>query len=103
MMRETYGLTQNILEERNSDADKQTIAMPVVEKDVVKDVIYYLRLMADGELNQAEHLMKKLLRSPKTTKDILARMLNTERPEPELQDIAPKVLQALIKDLSKRL
>ena len=103
MMRETYGLTQNILEERDSGKEPVGIAMPVVEKDVVKDVVYYLRLMADGELTQAENLMKKLTRSPKTAKDILARMRKTDKPEPELLDIAPKVLQALIKDLSKRL
>ena len=103
MMRETYGLTQNILEERDSGKEPVGIAMPVDEKEVVKNVIYYLRLMADGELTQAEVRLRKLARSPQTAKSIMTRMLRTERPEPELEDIAPKVLQGLIKDAAKRL
>lgn len=103
MMRETYGLTQNILEERDTDKETHGIAMPVDEKEVVRDVIYYLRLLADGELTQAEVRLRKLTRSPQTAKSILTRMLRTERPEPELEDIAPKVLQSLIKDLARQL
>lgn len=104
MMRETYGLTQNILGQTDVPNDDAPPASgPVTEKELIKDLVAYLRLMADGELPQAETLMKKISREPKKSKNLLAKMLKAERPEPELQDIPERLLQGLIKDLGKKL
>ena len=73
------------------------------EKDLLKNLISYLRLMADGELSQAEIVVKKISHAPKDAKKLLAKMLKAERPEPELQDIPDRILQGLIKDLGKKL
>ena len=106
MMRETYGLSQNILHQTDapkSDIPAPQASGPVTEKDLVKDLVAYLRLMADGELAQAEGVSKRIASSPKEAKNILAKMLKAERPEPELQDVPERLLQGLIKDLGKKL
>ena len=104
MMRETYGLTQNILGQTDVPEDDAPAASgPVTEKELIKDLVAYLRLTADGELAQAEQLVKKIKRASKDAKKLLAKMLKAERPEPELQDIPERLLQGLIKDLGKQL
>lgn len=104
MMRETYGLTQNILGQTDVPEDNTPAPSgPVTEKELIKDLIAYLRLMADGELPQAEIVAKKISREPKDAKKLLAKMLKAERPEPELQNIPERLLQGLIKDLGKKL
>ena len=104
MMRETYGLTQNILGQTNvPEEDTPDPTAPVTEKELIKDLIAYLRLTADGELAQAEQLVKKIKRTSKESKKLLAKMLKAERPEPELQNIPPKLLSGLIKNLGKQL
>jgi hypothetical protein len=104
MMRETYGLTQNILGQTDvPEDDAPAAAAPVTEKELIKDLVAYLRLMADGELSQAETVAKKNSRVPKNAKRLLAKMLKAERPEPELQDIPERLLRGLIKDLGKKL
>jgi hypothetical protein len=104
MMRETYGLTQNILGQTNvPEDDTPDPTAPVTEKELIKDLIAYLRLTADGELAQAEQLVKKIKRTSKDSKRLLAKMLKAERPEPELQNIPPKLLSGLIKNLGKQL
>lgn len=104
MMRETYGLTQNILGQTNVPEDgTPDPSAPVTEKELIKDLVAYLRLTADGELAQAEQLVKKIKRTSKDSKKLLAKMLKAERPEPELQNIPPKLLSGLIKNLGKQL
>ena len=106
MMRETYGLTQNILHETDTPDDNTPVpqaSTAVTEKELIKNLVAYLRLMADGELSQAEIMAKKISRTPKEAKNLLAKMLKAERPEPELQDIPERILQGLIKDLGKKL
>ena len=104
MMRETYGLTQNILGQTDvPEDDIPAPSGPVTEKELIKDLVTYLRLMADGELAQAETVAKKISRVPKDAKKLLAKMLKAERSEPELQDIPERILQGLIKDLGKKL
>ena len=104
MMRETYNLTQNILHET---ASEETSAKgpfnEAQEKELTKNIIIYLRLMADGELSQAEAMITKISRFKPPAINILTNMAKTERPEPELADIAPKVLLGLIKDLHTKL
>jgi hypothetical protein len=101
MMRETYNLQQNILQERNGGGeDPQAAAGAAIsEKELIKAIILYLRQMADGLLEQAEDTAKTILRHQSQAKDILQRMARAEQPEPELADISPKLLQGFMKQL----
>lgn len=104
MMRETHHLTQHILHEsRLPDDLASSPASETDENDVLKNVILYLRQIADGELASAEVTYRSLKPEKKVCLRILAAMLRAERPEPELSDIPSGVLQGLIRDLSTKL
>ena len=101
-MRESSNLTQHILHETVLD-DEPVAATTVTEydeKELIKHIIVYLRQMADGELPEARKTAGKIGRFAPAARNILKKMARAERPEPELADIAPKVLQSLIKKLS---
>lgn len=102
MMRETHDLTQNILHETAAEDDAADAGRGGSERELVKHIIIYLHLMAAGKLEQAAKVENKIAPA-ETAKDILKRMAKTERPEPELQDVEPKVLQSLIKRLYAKL
>ena len=103
MMRKTYDLTQNILHER-ADAEPDDAPQGAMdEKELIKSIIIYLRMMADGRLEQAERMAAKIKRYAPSAKQILKKMTRTERPEPELADIPPKILMGLIKNLNAAL
>ena len=59
--------------------------------------------MADGELDAAEKTFPKLKKNKKPVLRILASMARAERPEPELADLPPTILQGLIRDVSTKL
>lgn len=104
MMRETHHLTQHILHEsRLPDEETAESGTATDEREVIKNVILYLRQMADGELAAAERTFRVLKPAKKTSLRILAAMARAERPEPELSDIPENVLQGLIRDLSSKL
>lgn len=103
MMRETYNVSQNILHETAKDEPADTSDEPMSERELIRNIVMYLRMMADGQLDQAERLAKKIRANAHAAKDILKRMTRTERPEPELEGIPPKLLLALIKNLSSSL
>ena len=104
MMRETHTLTQNILQERDqAPGDADAGSATVSEKELIRAIILYLRQMADGQLEQAEETAKSLVRHGAQVTDVLGRMARAERPEPELVDIAPRVLQGFMKQLQSLL
>lgn len=104
MMRETYALTQNILQERPSENEKpDTAAQDISERELIRLVVIYLRMMADGKLEEAEQTAGRLKPHAAAVKDILRRMQRTERPEPELASIPPRLLMGLMKNLSTSL
>lgn len=104
MMRETHNLTQNILHESRIPDEGPAVSSPMVsEKEIIKNVILYLRQMADGELSGAEKTMKSLKSNKKESIRVLASMARSERPEPELSDVPNSVLQGLIRDASTKL
>lgn len=106
LMRQTHELSQKILRQREAVEDAQESdpnTQKDVEKDMIKKGILYLRLMADGELAQAEKIFEQLRRHKKASLRILGSMARAERPEPELADIANGVLQGLIRDASGKL
>jgi len=101
MMRKTHDLTQNILHERAGADDAPQGAMN--EKELIKSIIIYLRMVADGRLDQAEQMAAKIKPYAPAAKQILKKIARTERPEPELADIPPKLLMGLIKNLNDTL
>ena len=59
--------------------------------------------MADGELEQADRTARQIRQFSGEARTILKKMARAERPEPELMDIAPKVLLGLMKQLNSQL
>ena len=104
MMRETRDLTQNILHEKElPDEASVAEAEKISEAELLKHIIVYLLYVADGDLGMASKPMTKIKPHSETAREILKRMAKAERPEPELLDISPKVLQGLIKGLYSKL
>lgn len=106
LMRQTHSVTHEILRERELYDDgpgDDPNTQKAVEKDIIKKSILYLRLMADGELQQAEQTFEQLRRHKKPSLRILSAMARAEEPEPELADISDGVLQGLIRDVSSKL
>ena len=105
LMRETKNLTKEILTQSSLPDEPGAVASTHTanEKEVIKQCILYLRQMADGELDAAEHTFSKLKKLKKPALRILASMARAERPEPELSDLSGRVLQGLIRDVSTKL
>ncbi len=100
-MKETRDYQLNILHETVSNFNENG-DLPFNEQDekkLWKNILIYLRQMADGELDQAEQTVADIVRYGKHSKKILAKIAASEKPEPELADIAGVVLKALMKKL----
>ncbi|MBN1457879.1 MAG: hypothetical protein JW912_08505 [Sedimentisphaerales bacterium] len=102
MMKETHDLTQNILKQ-NEVPDDDGDPGPYNEKELLKNIIVYLRHMTAGNLDQAEAAVGKIAAFKEQAGDILRRMAKAERPEPELQDVPPKLLHGFMKSLLSKL
>jgi hypothetical protein len=59
--------------------------------------------MADGDLGMASGSMMKITANKQSAIAVLKDMAGAEKPEPELADIPPKVLDGLIKNLYSKL
>ncbi len=103
LMRETRNLRQNILQEKESPDGRSSADAKLSEKGLTKEIVVYLRYMADGELSLATGPMGKIVANKETAQAILKNMAKAERPEPELLDVPPKVLNSLIKKLYSKL
>ena len=100
-MKETSDLQLNILHETVGPSDDD-IGFSFNEQDerrLWKNIVTYLRQMADGELDQAQQTVDEIVRYGDHAKEILAKIAREEKPEPELADIAPVILKALMKNL----
>jgi len=104
LMNETYMLTQDILQEREtpgmgSEADNRTTN----EKELSKNIILYLRQMADGELEKAQEALIHITPYRRQAEKIIDQLAISEMPEPELSDIPQQILSGLIRDLRGKL
>ena len=102
LMAETLKLTQDILQEREVPNGPAEAAEPISgmgERELTKNIIMYLRQMADDELYEAQITVGLIAHHGPQTAKILNRMALSEIPEPELADIPGQVLSALIKSL----
>jgi hypothetical protein len=102
MMRETRTLAQNILQEKELPVESSANA-DLGEGEVLKQIIVHLRYVADGDLGMASEPMAKITANKKSALALLKKMSRAERPEPELMDVPPKVLEGLIKNLYSKL
>ena len=104
LMAETYRLNQDILQERDTPNDGG-ISMPtskISDKELTKNIIVYLRQMADADLYQANETIR-VITPYRQAKKILDKIALSEIPEPELADVAPQVLAGLIRTLSSKI
>ncbi len=106
LMAETYRLTQDILEERETPGDAAQPAGAMYEMDdaeLKKNVILYLRQMASGELEDAEQTSALISPFSKRVEKILDKIGLSEIPEPQLANISPSVLSGFIRSLRSKM
>ncbi len=104
LMEETFELTQDILSEKEPPASLAgPAAAEINEKDLTKNIILYLRQMADGELVEAEKAAKLISPYHRQAEKIINQLAVQEMPEPELADIPKQVRAGLIRDLRSKI
>lgn len=106
LMTETYELTQDILLERETPDELAEVATPasaISDKELTKNIVAYLRQMADGNLNQAERIANSIVSSGDKALKNLDEIALNEIPEPQLADIPQQVLSGLIKTLRNKI
>lgn len=106
LMAETYQLTQDILQEREIPESAAGLGRPAPEisdKELTKNIIVYLRQMADGDLDDAQKTADSIAPYGRQAIKILDEIALSEMPEPELADIPQQVLSGLIRNLRTRI
>ena len=100
---ETYRIEQEILKEKSEvlddSAERAVPVYDVSDNELTKDIIIYLRLMADGDLEQAERVSGSIIHGGKRALKIIDGIATSEIPEPELVDIPQQVLAGLVRTL----
>ena len=106
LMAETFQLTQDILLEREVPEGPVEPAFPVpkiADKELTKNIIMYLRQMADGDLDKAQRTADSIAPYGQQAVKILDQIAVSDMPEPELTDVPPQVLAGLIRNLRTRI
>ncbi|MHC4432476.1 MAG: hypothetical protein ACYTBS_11615 [Planctomycetota bacterium] len=106
LMAETHRLTQDILKEREiPDGPRDTggAVYELSDKELTKNVIMYLRQMAQGELDEADRTGSLIAPCGDRVTQILDRISLSEIPEPELADIPQQLLSQAIRALRARI
>ena len=104
LMAETYMLSQEILREGGEpNPSEAASAAALGEKDLTKNIILFLRQMANGELEEAEQTAEVVASQPAKAIEILDRIALSEMPEPDLADIPPQVLSGFIRKLRAKI
>jgi hypothetical protein len=106
LMAETFKLTQDILQEKeipNGPAAYSRTAPKIGEKELTKNIILYLRQMANADLDEAQRTADAIVPYGPQAIAILDRIALSEMPEPELTDIPPHVLSGFIRNLRTRI
>ena len=105
LMLETYRLTQDILEEKGAAEATGTVGpVPdVSEETLTNNIIHYLRLMANGDLDEAQRTADLIVPHRRKAMTILEHLGKTYPPDPELEDVPQQVLLVLIRNLRTRI
>ena len=99
LMRESYELTKDILNEEAPAADEpgaRGAAPEISEEKLTNHIIHYLRQMADGELDEAQKTAEHIAPHRRPAVAILDSLAKSETPDPELEDVPKQVLAGLI-------
>ena len=114
LLSETLQITENLLRERNApeeskeetsvvpESDDMSFLDPVTRMDPAQlkaAIVRYLRLMADGSLEEGDALAEHLTLQGKPAKDILESIALGHLTEPDLANIPPHVLSGLVRHL----
>lgn len=103
LIEETQLLTQNILKERAApDEPNRPTAAPISKMSdeiLMKNVITYLRQMADGELDAANYTAKSITPHGRQAISTIDEIALSDMPDQKLADIPQQVLSKMIKQL----
>lgn len=110
LLAETVSIREDILSETDVPEEQGETAEPPVtaettlsDSDLTESIITYLRLMADGELDQAEKSASFIVPYGSRAIKIFDRIALGEILEPKLADIPLQVLSGLIRNLRNRI
>jgi hypothetical protein len=107
LLDETRRIEQEILSEQSEVIDDSPEkAVPVYEisdNELTKNIIIYLRLMADCDLEQAERVSSSIIHCGRRALKILDGIAVSEIPEPELADIPQQILAGLVRTLRTKI
>ena len=107
-MAESFKLRQNILSE-TAEPDDEKGAKParpaasVDDKKVTVQIVTYLKLMVNGELDKAEKIANGIKSYGDQASDVLDQIAYGEKSLDELEDIPQQVLFGMIKELQEKL
>jgi hypothetical protein len=108
LMDETYKLSEDILLEKEIPAESdesaesaEVMVLPfeISDEQLKKNIVNYLRQMAQGRLEEAETSAGLITPCGQRAVEILDRIALAEIPEPGLADIPQQVLSGLIREL----
>ena len=106
LVNETLKLRQDILLEREGPEgpiESTQATYEISDRHLTENIIFYLRQMADNELDEATRTTDSIIPHGQQAVKILDRIAVSEIPEPELADIAPQVLSGLIRDMRSKI
>lgn len=115
LMEETYKLTQDILQQRDVPEEPESAtpaAAPVSgksdkkgisDKKLTKNIIIYLQLMANGQLEKAEKVAGTLVGAGNDALEILDTIASDSVSYPQLAEIPHQVLSGLIDTLRNQI
>jgi DNA-directed RNA polymerase subunit RPC12/RpoP len=100
LMAETYKITRDILQERETEAGKGAAFSTTIDDKVLQTrIISYLRKIKDGKLPEAEELENQITCYGQQTLHLLDKIASNDIPEPELADIPRGTLLSLIRNM----
>jgi DNA-directed RNA polymerase subunit RPC12/RpoP len=104
MMRETYSLQKTLLKQKEvPEGADLAQAAGMDDKEVLKEIIIYLRQMVDGQIDSAKATAQRVAQNKKKAIVLMDRLSMSDMPEPELQDVPPQVLSKLIRQLRNQM
>ncbi|AQT69666.1 hypothetical protein STSP2_02860 [Anaerohalosphaera lusitana] len=101
--RKAFAIQQGILGETSMGEESGEAEEGYNQRELLRNIILYLREMAGGELNKASERLGEIRKWSEQAKQITASMMRTDQTEAELADISPRVLVGLLKDLRAKL